>query len=392
LIYKKLIDRILDNLGIEDENAKTLKTVRNDIYDTLLEVFAKTRLPLKTFSFNVASTIESEEDFADTTYIDTLDIAFAVDSGSVASGYLSGNTPGFSVTNITSELTQIVLDMEALTAAPPSGGGTSVTVVTTDSKGVQVDNETVVFDETDGRHDITITLSLNDPVGGSLAVTTIKDALITSIRIYDATFTFNQNEQEMPADFVMPREVTFKNPSGRFYITYELTPEEFLRWIPNATYDQNESFVESVTAQSPDVVYANQENVRYDRSVGYYFDRKTYATGRLIWKPAVTEALVQIAYVGIPLLDTINDGDNVDIIELWIDLIVYGATIRGARRMKADKNITEIRLYALRDIIAELKPEYKEKLFDFHGIMVKETNTHTIIPWDFLNDRTMLRS
>lgn len=367
--YKQVIDRIFDNLGIEKENTKDLKTVRNDISDTLIDAFGRSEQPRKEVSYNITETTPNEEDFADTTLLDNMTLTdIAVPGGAIAatafgiiqvSGISIINTVSFTVT------------------------GTFGAIAVIGTVKVYAEDGSELFSDTFTQSTYPETFSFSPTLSGvnlTLEVVIKAPADMADCVVSDFSYTEDLFVQAMPSDFYIPMEVIFNSPDER-YASKEMTREQYVRWNPNRSAQEDADGL----YEWDDINTTNltEENIDYDNLLGFYF-QQVGSTANLVWKPKFT-GTITVVYAYLPTI-TAADGTTVDINRRFADLMIWGATIKALVRMLTMKDITEVRLAGIQIALQKYNADFNRLLNEFTNFMNKRSEPARILPFGILND------
>lgn len=234
--YKDIIDRILDNTKQDELNASIIKTIKNDIFDTLRDMDNAAEHPRKEFSFTIDETYSTIENFEDTNDINsnlstdniTYDSDFAL--------FQVGSK--ITISNLTA-LTEIVLVFG--TEDPPvtvNAETYDFTITPHDARG-QAGTVTTINVTRDDVSTHTLDVALNNRVGGSCIIecTAVPVTDPSSARLNTLTWTQNDFELEMPSDMFIPFEAVFyptTMPSNPL-LSKEMFHEQYIKWNPNVT-------------------------------------------------------------------------------------------------------------------------------------------------------------
>lgn len=198
----------------------------------------------------------------------------------------------------------------------------------------------------------------------------------------------NISDKVVPDDFYFPVEVVFYDTNGHQYVSEEIPREAFEKWIPDANLVTT-SFVEQVTSATPNTYVWSRENEDYDGKIGYTFSDSSPLL--LLWKPSVN-GFMKLLYAKYAdtVISTLTSSPEMH--KVYHELMVLGITLKLLYRMLLEKDLTEIRLIALRSSIKLYQAQYTEMIADMTAFVEKKATfqVQQMEGFEFLNDRHML--
>ena len=385
--YKSIIDRVLDNTKQKFEDGKVIKTIKNDIYDTLRDMDNASEHPRKEYSTIISETDSAVENFEDTSDINSnLIIGSGITYDSDFA--LFGVNDIITIKNLT-ELTGIILVFGTEDPLVTANAETyEFTITPYDARGI-AGTVTTINVTRDAVSTHTLDVALNDRVGGTCIIkcTAVPATNPTSARLNVLTWTVNEYEIEMPADMFIPFEAVFypntipSNP----YVTKEMYHEQYMKWNPNVrSLTDGELLAITDIDESVSVQYYNEENIEYDWKIGYYFH---YEQGKVFlrWKPKFV-GTVTVLYAYIPSR-TIAEETAIDYLEIFTNCLVYGTTERQLDKILLDTE-NEVQSSNVRALISRYSAKYRMSLDKYAGFR-RLTQTHVIKPNGILSDPSM---
>ncbi len=378
--YKELEIRAFNNLGISKESAKDIEMLRYDFADTLRDMYRRSQAPRKAYRSGALKSITTlTEDFADATLESNIaNIGYDVTSGNAK--VLENNTGTLTITSIES-WTEITYSAKASVL----GAGE-----TTINLSLYNHRDEIIWTVTDTLTDTALTTFSHAPgieiQGLRLEILLTVPTGWTDAYIDGLSIKSVQTYIQMPSDFFIPLEVKFTEGAETRYISKEMTPEEYFNWNPNIsslTSGQTLSF----DAEDVKTYYRTDENLDYDGMMGFYFEYLGDQV-RLYFKPKF-DGLVEVYYTYIPTIQT-KDKD-LEINELFSDILVDGACIRGLRRklLEIGDKMSEAMLIAIRTASKDYKASYDRNMAEFIRWTMKEADTPQIRPFDMFSDTRM---
>ena len=377
--YKRVIDRIFTNLHINDENSKDLRIVRNDIEDTLVDVFGRSEYPKKEVSFTIAET----EDIVVNNFSNLPDNVTLTDVN--ADGTIDATDFGIIE----------VYPLKIINTCSFTVTGTFGAIATIGTVKVLDENDTELFSDTFTQTSYPDPETFTFPIGASgvnlkLQIVVKAPADMADCAIINFTYNVDDFTQRMPDDFFLPMEVKFDGTTGKKrYVSKEMTPEQYMLWTPfKFTTDSDE--VTEVTAVDEELstYQFTEENLDYDWKIGYYF-QVTPDGIYLHWKPKFA-GTITLYYSYLPTL-TISDASTAQVHRTYVNMLVNGTTCRWLRRdfTKKDPQRNEIEFAGLRTAYSEYKVEFDRDLAVFAGWVDQRSTPAMILPFNFLNDSFM---
>jgi hypothetical protein len=369
------------------EDSKVIKTIKNDIYDTLRDMDNASEHPRKEYSVTISETESTVENFEDTNNINS---NLAVEDIIYDSNYALFELGSKITISGLTELVEIKLIFG--TEDPPVTVDTETydfTITPYNARG-EAGTVTTINVARDVASTHTLSVALNDRVGGTCVIecTAVPATNPTYARLNSLTWTVNDYEIEMPADTFIPFEAVFypdtipSNP----YVTKEMYHEQYMKWNPNiVSLISGEINAVTDVDEQLSVQYQTEENIEYDWKIGYYFH---YEQGKvyLRWKPKFT-GTVTILYAYIPSR-TIAEETAIDYLEVFTNCLVYGTTERQLDKMLLDSE-TELASANIRALISRYSAKYRMNLDKYAGFR-RLTQTHVIKPNDILSDTGMI--
>lgn len=385
---KEIIDRILDDIGEEKENSAILQSIKNDMSDVLVDIFGRAEAPRKNYSVNIDVEKQTLEDFADSdTQWDLILTNFSISSDILEA------TIGVTNTLLISELSQIStvsFTVNSNTSFPNGAPSGIISVLSengdslwTDTFSMLQGEENFTFSPAQSGTNIQLKIEIDVPDN------------YLSLSIDNLIITKSFNELVMPSDFYVPLEVKFNAGTGKtMYVSAEMQAEEFLKWRPNFTDINTTDSIDVITDVQNEAMtyYQTEENVLYDRKIGYYFDIDKDNRVVLHWKP-VFKGVITVYYAFIPTILT-TDVSDVQVHRVFTDLLVFGTDVRQIRKKmmrlaQGTADISEGALAVMRINLSEYKNEFDRLLKVFTGWVNKEADTPRILPFSILSDDNM---
>jgi len=378
MTYQSIIDRILDNLGIDQATGRIRSMLVKDIYDVISMVLRnteglRTELNLQLYkSYPNAYRLTYTGSGADSNNL-------TLDDLSVSGTYTGGVARTYSieiVDTIGTNTFRYKVDDGSWSAAITMTGsaqllsdGVYITFAATAGHGAN-DSWTIYYDPTE---------SYFDYAYSSYSTFSIMPQVVPTIT--------GDNKNQLiffPNGFYAPVEVIFYASSGNRYMQEEMTLEDFMKWRPDVTSNTG-SFNTLVTNATPTELYWTRENEDYDGVVGYTFDFNN--PRRLLWKPSVN-GFLKIYYISEAVDDITTLSNSPAIIPVFHEVVVDGVTLKNLVRML--KNASQDKVAGLQSAVSIYRKSYQEGIADLSGIMQKTASTTRMEAFDFLNDRSML--
>lgn len=392
----RIIDRIFSNLGIAKENSNDIRTVKDDIQDTLATIFGTSESPRKLYEVNTTETEDTVENFTDETYISGLSFTVFTQSSPLGNLVLlpvsvpveGGGTEIVSSTGIIlvedlSQINQVSFNLTGDISDTP----TPVIVQILAEDNTELFSDTLDYDGSALLHTV---LTGCSGVNIKLKITVTVPATWISITVDNLIINKDKDNIILPDDCLIPYEARFDCGSAQL-VSKEMTAEDYMLWNPNKPFT-------SLSEVSPGVnetfaLQANtDQNLLYDRKLGYYFN---FVEDKVIlyYKPGFT-GTIRVWHSYIPDV-VVNEEDTIKVNRTFIDMIVSGGTARGLLRKittatTLKTKLTEVELSALRIGFLEHKDNFKKLLRDFISMTSSKAEPELIRPNDFLNDTTML--
>lgn len=374
--YKKVIDRIFTNLHITDEDSKDLRIVRNDIEDTLVDVFGRSEYPKKEINFTINETEDITEDFADSTLIDNLTLTDMNTDGTI-------DASNFGIIE--------VYPLKTINTCTFTVNGTLGLIAIIGTVKVLDENDQELFSEAFTQSTYPETFDFSIGVSGvNLKLQVVVKAPADMADCAVTSFSYNVDDftQKMPDDFFLPMEIKFDSGKKR-YVSKEMTPEQYMLWSP-FKFTTDDDVTTDVTAvdEQLSTYQFTEENKDYDWKLGYYF-QVTPDGIYLHWKPKFS-GTISIYYSYLPTL-SIADASTAQVHRTYVNMLVNGSTCRWLRRdfSRNDPQRTEITFAGLRTAYSEYKAEFDRDLAVFANWVDQRSTPPLILPFDFLNDSYM---
>ena len=364
--YKNLLDRVLYNLSIDDENSRDIFRVKQDVYDTLQQVYARSNYPLNTKTYNIKLHDEIVEEFDDDTYIENFTVSgdFVYSVNQLA---LNPSEYGkITITNI-DNITDIKFNANAVNVG---GGATSAIAKVISREGEILWDETVQL--TYANTDFTFTPAIeNMPLGSTIEIAI--DTLLDSAILYTVQYQSKNRELKLDDDAFLVRSMVFHKNDGTTLATQEL-----------GSYDYNSTQV-AYRPTDTGVLSCCLSGITYTDKIIYHISPQPDGIW-LKWKYEF-EGYVEVTYNALPGCN-MEDADVVPLNASFVDLLVYGATMRGLRRRLKGAQ-SEIELVGLRSEMFEYRSDYKSELKRFMSFSQSSVETKLIKPFDYFQDRNM---
>lgn len=380
--YKQIIKRVAEEVDVDINQKKDISRIQIDIEDALVDIFSLGHYPRQTHEIRVNKTGVITEDFSDTTLIDGMTLSsFTVTAGEAKLNL--GQSGAIIITGLRDINTLKFVSRGTWTmqdAVLPSG-----TIVIYDAEENILWSDTFEVPEADTDHEFApAQLEPNMKVVISL----INEPDWTSY-LDDLVITSSKNYIEMPSNFFIPKEVTFRNKlGGKLYDSKEITPEEFLRWNPTEPTEEQGENVTQVTeiTESVTVLRSTSENIDFNYRYAWYFETMQDGSTRMYYKPTF-DGLISVYHSFIPT-PVSDPGTTIPTRRDEADLIVWNASMRYINRM-FKKAQTELELAGLKTQYSELKQKYSKKMSDKVSRENNKVQTGHIIPFTLVNDTNM---
>lgn len=377
--YSEIIDRVFRNTEQDRENSKDISGVKQDIADVIKDVFTRAEAPRKSVQFNLSKYKTTTETFSDT----STEWTSSFSNFSISGGQLTADG-GLIATATFSELNDIrSVSFKTAGVLSVANGSPEGTIKVLSEDGDTLWSDTFTIGETEatiekspGVIGVNIKLVIEVNIPGNW----------TSIYIDDLSIEKNLYYVDMPTDFFVPLEVVFRESlKGTIILSSEVLYERFMNWNPNKLYpDASESTGDVTKDVETDYMtyFYTEENVLYDGRIGYAFQFLQNSV-RLWYKPAIN-GIVDIYYAHIPVLSNISEGNPLDIIEAFSDMLVAGATHRQLVRKL--KNPGKWNLEGLAVEVRHYNVEYRRLTKVFAGYFDKEAEPSIIMPFSICDD------
>lgn len=383
--YRELLLRYAECIGIDEKDSRTFRRFRQDFTDAIVEIYGESP-PTKVFRRVLAETEDIVETFGD----NTLEENMSVDAGfTIASGKATTLTTGiFTATNL-QKINSLQIKVSGTVTTPPATVFAAGTVKLYTELGSELFADTFELTDVNGAEEIFDFAVAFEQTNMYLVITFTKGAEYTDVSLNEVTIEVDDNSLLLPSDFVLPLEIKFEQNSDRRMIySNEMHRERFERWTPNKLVSDS-GLVLAVT--DFDSIYQTNENLDFDRGVGYFFDKQPEGI-YIHWKPKFAGTLT-IVYGYLPTkYINIDEGDLVSFQRVYIDLILYNAVIRGYRKKMASVKLgagVEGEVILHRTLLSEYKNEYVKLLHKYTNYMKSSAEPKQIYAMGFLNDIDM---
>lgn len=378
--YRELLNRYIDSVGWQEADSKTFRRFRDDFSDALVEVYGESS-PQSVYREQITKTEDLFEDFEDSVLIDNL-----VLSGlTIGSGKATTTTTGKATLSKLQKINGLTLRASALIETPPASTFCSIKVELFSQIGEELFSQTVNLSSPEGAVE-TFTFDVAaSQVNMSLVITLTRAGEASDISLLDFLVVRDRGRLLLPPDFFLPLQVKFEATASRKpVVSNEILQERFELWTPNRMFNEQGELI-AITQFQP--IYFSSENLDFDRSVGYFFDRQPEGT-YFHWKPTIDGTLI-IVYSYLPN-EKIGEGDQVTIHRAFIDAILYNAILRGLRkRIVLQPSRTEAEVITNAKLLKEYQAEYLKALQKFRAFMKATAETVRTIPFNYLNDPDM---
>jgi hypothetical protein len=378
--YKDIMLKVISNTRADIKNTELLNDIKGDIVEVMIEAHGISQAPRKVVSFNVDEGYSITEDFADANLIEGLSLT-GVNVANGKAQFFPGEGKKIiflpSVYNL-QKISFIASGVAETSPHSPSPGYIKVY----NAKDEELFAHNFLAD-------VTPTLIEVEPaihsVGMKVEIGITCDTSITENTVDDLSFTFVTDSLQLPSDFFLPFETVFSASTiGKTYVSSELLAEDWLRWRPNRIF-LPEQPVDVTNVERAAVYSSTEENLLHDGKIGFYYD--TNDKGAFLrWKPKFS-GIITIYFSYLPSMD-VSDGAKATIHVVFAAMLIAGVTHRQLlKRIATSKN--EVESIGIRVALSEYKKIYDRNLATYAGWVNRQSETHIMKPFGFLNDLNM---
>lgn len=388
LDYHDITNRVLNNIGENIEGSGIIKSIREDIADSLIKIFAFSESPRKELSYNIQSDEESVNNFTSGLYVNSVSYSDNFVHSDINGLELNTDDTGAITIYSLSEINSFTLYIDGYAISAITFPTISYQVLSESGSILQSGEYT--WDGVAHTEGTPIALTFSPAIKGiniKLAISINTPSDWTKVLISKLTISKSKEYLELDDSIISPTGVIFRTSvNGAVLTSNQMTPQSFVRWNPNPSIDSQTLEYDPIIEHS-----YTHENLIYDGSIGYYFEY-LYNKTRLYIKPKFN-GIVSIYSSVLPTLD-ISDTNTVEIRRLYVDLLISSVTIKQlqkviARRRK-EKSFTEIEFISLRTLIQQYSKEYDSLYRDFRSWNDRNSEDfNQIIPNDFYYDPSM---
>ena len=181
------------------------------------------------------------------------------------------------------------------------------------------------------------------------------------------------------------KTVQFLTSDDRVLPATEITEEEFMRWNPQYSLQEAESF--KIFFDNPEAYISSltEENIKLDGLIGYtVLDR---GKSQFDWKPKFN-GKIKFLQVSIPDEDFNNLGDTPDMNKAYVLVLVYDATYREILKRLAEAQ-SEVDVVKWTKLMEVYEAKRKQRASNYAGHINREIEPAVIKPFSVLNDPSM---